>query len=199
MKRKIKLNHSAIFKTFIRKLLRQSDYSRWGKDTSLHPLWDERTEMIASLVPENSSIIEFGAGQMTLRKHLPKGCTYTPSDIVHRNISEYKSVIYDLNDSKPPELKQKYDIAVFSGVLEYVNDIPKLAKHLSPKVPHIIASYAITDYNPGLFFRRNSGWVNDYDGKSFVSLFEDAGYNCASSIRWKNQNIYYFKNNLESL
>lgn len=192
MKKKIKFNHRAICKTFVLKALHRSDYSRWGNSASLHPNWDERTKLIASLIPENFSILEFGAGQMALSKHLPPNCTYTPSDIVKRVNEEYETIIYDLNNSAPPLLTQEYDIAIFSGVLEYVNDIPKLASHLSEHIPNIIASYASTENNPGTLFRRNSGWVNDYDSNAFTTIFEQAGYRCSTSIRWKNQNIYYF-------
>jgi len=59
--------------------------NRWEKKKNLYPDWDERTIIISQYIPENSSILEFGAARMILKQYLPENCTYTPSDIVSRN------------------------------------------------------------------------------------------------------------------
>lgn len=179
-------------KTTFRKSINQSDFSRWKKNSSLHTSWDERTLLISKLIPSNSSVLEFGAGKMTLKKHIEDTCTYTPSDFVDRGETDF--LIYDLNATRLPLLNKKYDVAVFSGVLEYVNNIPRLINSLSKDIPYIITSYAINELNSGTIFRRKSGWVNDYSSKEFIHIFTNYGYKCEKKIIWNNQRIFFFKN-----
>lgn len=173
--------------TSIRKLRRGSDYKRWASKENLSPSWDSRTRQIAKLIDARTSVIEFGAGRLILREFLPDGCTYTPSDLVDRGNG---TIICDLNSDSLPRL-QPYDVAVFSGVLAYVNDVPRLISHLSNYVDVIIASYAVTDSNKSN--RRAQGWVNDFSSKMFIELFADAGFKCEYEENWNSQVIYRFR------
>src|SRR5205814_2229019 len=116
-----------------------SDYRRWGDSRSLSPDWDSRTEQIARLIPPGATVLEFGAGRMTLRNYLPEGCQYTPCDLVDRGGG---TIVCDLNARELPAFPP-LDVAVFSGVLEYINDINYLISHISGSVSTIIASYAV--------------------------------------------------------
>jgi hypothetical protein len=79
---------------------------------------------------------------------------------------------------------------VFSGVLEYVHDVPRLISHLSNSVGTIIASYAVTDFSDGN--RRANGWVNDLSSRDILDLFEAAGFRFDRQDRWGSQVIYRF-------
>lgn len=173
--------------TSIRKLKKGSDYKTWGNELNLSPDWDSRTKRIAKLVDANKSVIEFGAGRIVLKKYLPKGCTYTPSDLVDRGKG---TIVCDLNDETLPKL-QSYDIAVFSGVLEYINDVPRLITYLADCVGEIIASYAVTDLNKQN--RRANGWVNDFSSKELIDVLESAGFRCDHIEKWESQLVYRFK------
>ena len=117
-------------KTSILKLIGRSDYFRWTPVDSLASNWDSRTMQIAKLISENSSVIEFGAGRQILRDYLPQGCQYTPSDLVDRGRG---TIVCDLNSDALPQFS-KFDFAVFAGVMEYVNDIPRIVRHLKQSV-----------------------------------------------------------------
>ena len=175
------------FHTSLRKLRKGSDYKRWAPEKNLSPSWDSRTKQIAKLIDARTSVIEFGAGRLILKASLPDGCTYTPSDLVDRG---HGTIVCDLNSDALPQL-QTYDIAVFSGVLEYVNDLPRLISHLSNYVDVIIASYAVTDTNK--LNRRKQGWVNDFSSKKFIELFGDAGFHCDHTEEWGAQLICRFR------
>ena len=54
----------------------------------------------------------------------------------------------DLNGATLPEFSE-CDVAVFSGVLEYVNDAPRLIGHLEKTFSNVIASYSILETNGG--------------------------------------------------
>jgi hypothetical protein len=174
--------------TRIRKGTGKSDFYRWKKNNELKRDWDERTALIAGLIPDSVSIIEFGAGNMTLKEHLKPDCSYTPSDLVKRCESTF---VYDLNSTDLPD-HDNFDYAVFSGVLEYVNDLERLARHLSTHVKFVLASYALIEHNKKN--RRANGWVNDYSSTELTRIFNNAGFKLIHSARWRNQTIFLFEN-----
>lgn len=170
-----------------------SNYQRWGNKQSLSPSWDLRTKQIANLIQPGTSVIEFGAGRLVLKTYLPASCSYTPSDLVDRGDG---TIVCDLNGDSLPQF-QSYDVAVFGGVLEYINNLPRLIWHLSNYVNGIIASYAVTDTNAKN--RRQRGWVNDYSSAQFIDIFEKAGFQCEHTEEWKSQVIYKFPKKSEHL
>ena len=174
-------------RTSLRKFLRRSDYKRWGTTRSLNPYWDSRTEQIARLIEPGKSVIEFGAGRLVLQNFLPQNCAYTPSDLISRGPG---TLIWDLNSDKFPPL-QSFDFAIFSGVLEYVNDVPRLISFLANHINTIVASYAVVEANPDN--RRAQGWVNDFSSIHFMEIFYKAGFRCDHCEKWKSQLIYRFR------
>ena len=173
--------------TSIRNFFKKNDLNRWAVVENIHSAWEGRTEQMAKLIPANFSVLEFGAGRMVLKKWLPPGCTYTPTDLVDRGEG---TIVCDLNSGNLPTFKT-HDIAVFSGVLEYVNDIPQLAIHLSKSVCSILASYATLERNES--DRRSMGWVNDFSEKEFIDFFSAAGFVCSHKEDWMTQRIFLFK------
>ena len=96
----------------------------------------------------------------------------------------------DLNGATLPEFSE-CDVAVFSGVLEYVNDAPRLIGHLEKTFSNVIASYSILETNGG--YRRKHGWVNDYTSEEFVALFASFGFEVVHREDWSLQRIFVFK------
>ena len=191
MKRRIKRNVKHLRNalcTMFRRTVGGSDYHRWGSLSNLSLGWDLRTKQIASLIPPGSSVLEFGAGRMVLRDYLPEGCLYTPSDIIDRGSN---TIVCDFNAESlydfPP-----HDAAIFSGVLEYVNDVPRLVTHLSKVVRIIIVSYAVTDYESNQIYRRAHGWVNDYSLSELENIFLQKGFHSERVETWNKQKIILF-------
>jgi len=142
--------------------------------------------VLATLIRPGSSVLEFGAGRMVLKTSLPPGCRYTPSDLVDRGGDTW---ICDLNAKELPAFP-RHDVAVFGGVLEYVHDLDRLARHLSSSIETVVASYATTDRCPRN--RRTQGWMNDLSSKQLTRLFENAGYVLETADRWRDQEIFRF-------
>src|SRR6201993_4161076 len=114
-------------------LFKRTDRRRWADPRNLYASWESRNEQLAALVPNNSRVIEFGAGKRILERYLDPSCTYTPSDMIDRGPG---TIVCDLNERPLPDLgADTYDIAVFIGVLEYLRDVPAvldwLAKYVS--------------------------------------------------------------------
>jgi hypothetical protein len=56
-------------------LRQKTDYDRWADPNSIYTSWESRTEMAAALVPNHSRVIEFGAANRVLERHLPTSST----------------------------------------------------------------------------------------------------------------------------
>ena len=162
----------------------RSDVERWEDTEELLENWNERTRLMAGLVPENAKVIEFGAGNMTLRKYLPENCEYQGSDLVQRS-PEMK--ICDLNEGINFHLGP-YDTAVLSGVLEYVYDINKVFEQLNGEINRIVLSYACKDsFSEN---RERFGWLSDYKKEELVKIFQKYHYEIKESREWRRQSIF---------
>lgn len=171
-----------------RTVVRRSDRDRWAESTNLHASWDERTRLIADRIEPGSRVLEFGAGRLTLEPMLPAGCSYTPSDIVAR---DERTVVCDLNARPLPDLG-RHDVLVFSGVLEYVSDLPRLLRELSPVAPRILASYAVLP-RPALaekILRRTHGFMTDYNEEQLRAVFQRAGFRVVEAFDWRAQRVF---------
>jgi hypothetical protein len=183
----IKLRYHFKLKQKLNRNLRKSkssDLQRWNDDSSLFQDWNERTAIMASFVISNKNIIEFGAGNMYLKEYLNGYKSYTPSDIVKRFD---ETLICDLNKKIKIDLT-KYEVAIFSGVLEYVFDIDSLFKQLSNKIPQVILSYACSDVVK--MSREQNGWLSDYNKQELEAIFKKYNYEVINYVEWRNQSIF---------
>jgi len=178
--------------TFL-KLLRKSDIQRWLNYENLYENWEERTEFMAHWIPTETSVLEFGCGNMALKKYLPDGCQYKPSDIVRR---DQETLVIDLNQNSPLSLPQ-HDVFFLSGVLEYVYDVEQFVKLSSQVCNLLIASYVACETKTvsTLAYRRSNGWVNDYSKVEFLNLLQNNGFKLLEEKVWKNQLIFCFHRN----
>jgi hypothetical protein len=97
--------------------------------------------------------------------------------------------VCDLNGKSLP-LFPPHDVAVFSGVLEYVNDLPRLVAFLAKTVDTVVASYVDTGSVAQRATRRRHGWVNDYSAGQLEKVFGDHGFHLDRVETWRNQRIY---------
>ena len=163
---------------------KQSDINRWKNSNELFEDWDQRTSILGNYIAPGSKVIEFGSGNMSLKKMLPKNCTYTPSDIVKRT---EETIVCDLNEPISFDLSF-YNTAVFSGVFEYVYDIDTVFKQLEKHIPHIILSYACNDictHN-----RLINGWLSEFTEKQLLDIFAKYSYDVIDKQEWRQQTIF---------
>ena len=177
---------------FVSKVLRfksVTDYERWSRNDSFHPNWDERTRLMAKHIIPGSSVVEFGAGAQAIRAVLPAGCCYLPSDLVARSPD---TLVCDLNSRYPDltDLPERTDVAVFSGVLEYINDLQGLFDWLPTRFDRVVFSYATLEHTPSLIARRSNGWVNDYRQDQITEIVEQAGLHGKAVERWRGHIIF---------
>jgi len=176
-------------KTVVRRKAGNSDVKRWSDSTNLSATWDERTKLMAGYIKPGDRVIDFGAGKMALKNFLPPGCTYFPTDIVPR---EDGVVVADLNKLPLPNLGM-HDIAVFSGVLEYIHDVRAVVEAIRPIISRVAVSYSILENKPQILRRRANGFANDYTEAQFKELFLGAGFELVSRGLWREQVLFHFK------
>lgn len=163
---------------------KQSDINRWKNSNELFEDWNQRTSILGNYITPGSKVIEFGSGNMSLKKMLPENCVYTPSDIVKRT---EETIVCDLNEPISFDLSF-YNTAVFSGVFEYVYDIDTVFKQLEKHVPHIILSYACSDictHN-----RLINGWLSEFTEKQLLDIFAKYSYDVIDKQEWRQQTIF---------
>lgn len=180
------LRHPADYLATFRPFRSATDFERWQDPSSLRPDWDERTRLIADLIPDGSSVVEFGAARLVLPRYLGQTCTYQPVDLVKRSDD---TLVFDLNGPLPA-LPRRYDYAVFSGVLEYVEDIDRVMRWLPGVANQIIFSYAVTDFLSDPVTRRRNGWINSFSDADVRKLIKKSGLSCLSTQRWREQLVY---------
>lgn len=185
---KSSMRHPVLYSKHVLKNIRRkkTDIERWANDQNLDPDWGERTQIIASKIAAGSSVIEFGAGGLALQAMLPESCSYQPSDVVSRSA---ETIVLDLNHEFP-RLPQRYDYAVFSGVIEYVNDVSRVLVWLHSVASKLVMSYAITDNLHDPITRMQSGWLNHLSDAELKRAFAEAGWRVERVTNWRAQVIY---------
>jgi len=159
---------------------------RWSDIKNIDTEWDERTAIMAAMIAPRASVLEFGSGREQLEKFLPEGCTYQPSDIVARSA---RTLVCDLNIGFP-QLPQRYDTIIFSGVIEYIQDLEFLFEQVRVHCGECIVSYALADQLHCVSTRMENGWVNHLPEESLIALFKKAGFSIAEKKAWRQQMIY---------
>lgn len=164
-----------------------TQHERWADLGNFDPAWDERTALMAAMVAPNSSVLEFGSGREQLARFLPPGCQYQPADIVARSA---RTLVVDLNGELPQLPKPTYDYIVFSGVIEYIHDLPRLFAFTRMHGRHVILSYAATDELESIPTRMENGWVHHFTQAAIEQMLRDAGFTIGEKKRWREQTIY---------
>jgi hypothetical protein len=178
-------------------LFKKTDRRRWADPRNLFASWESRNKQVAALVPTNSRVIEFGAGKRILERYLDPSCTYVPSDIIDRGPG---TIVCDLNQRPLPDLGSNvYDVAVLSGVLEYVRDVPSVLDWLTKYVTVCVLTYApakAKGYSPRDLLetigRLRHGWMNNYREEELRSLFCDRSFEVVQEEDWEEQRLFVF-------
>ncbi len=192
--------------------------SRWLAEDNYKKDWHERSALLLTIAEnigimnEINSYTEYGCGpfmpfKITLKnKGLQERVVYKSVDIKKW---DDETIILDLNKNRVDLMAiEKTDCGIFSGVLEYLDDLPSL--FFSPKEKHkiLFVSYAIHQNSyfslddalsvlKNLSARANSGWRNHQTIENLISNFDNFGYIGGTGM-WGNQALFVLinKNNL---
>lgn len=132
------------------------------------------------------SAFEFGASSQSIRAFLPDSCQYYLSDLVARMPD---TLVSDLNKSSP-NLPERTGVAVFSGVLEFIDELPNLFDWLSTKFDGVIFCHAALEHTPSLINWRTNGRVNDHAQGQTAKIVLQEGFQGRTVDRWPGHVIF---------
>lgn len=176
----------------------RSDVRRWRNPDNYDPAWLSRNLVVASLIPAGSRVLDLGAGQQYLRELLGPTCEYRAADLT----GDDRTIQCDLNARPLPDFASfGPDVCVLSGVLEYVDNVPEVARWLAITAPTVIASYVCAKPAHGLraipqrVSRAAMGWLNDYSEAQLVECFRLAGFSRVGRTDWEvsGQPVFEFR------
>ena len=186
------------FKTLVLKTFGGSDKSRWSNSQNLLKDWEPRTARMVKWIPKGSRVIEFGAGNQKLKSMLDATCVYFASDLVDRGNT---ALVCDLNKRPLPDFSHlSAQVAMFSGVLEYIHNVKDIVQWLSRQVELCVCSYSCFEppkndllHIKSATSRASNGWVNSYTEAQIVGIFGDAGFTLVNAETWEQQRLFLFE------
>lgn len=181
------LDQCKLVASAVRSALRLTDYTRWRRNGQETPVWDDRNDIIGSLVRDGASVLDIGCGAQTLRSRIPSTCSYQPCDIVEHEPGVW---VWNFNKGPFPHLDRHFDYVVSSGVMEYARDPKVYLQSLAGLGEEVLLSYATLEGVPSAFDRRASGWFNDLEREELEGLFRSLGLNWEHIALWQTQDIY---------
>jgi ABC-type polysaccharide/polyol phosphate transport system ATPase subunit len=134
---------------------------------------DLRNSAIAALVKPGSSVLDLGSGAQTLRKRLPRGCSYQPADLT---LTTPDTLYCDFDKGVYPKVPTSFDIAVVSGVLEYLTRADDFLHQIRPYARTVLLSYNLFVPGEARSARLRGGWLNHFDRCGLEHLFQQARY-----------------------
>ena len=165
-----------ILKTAVHK----TDRERWRDPGDPGYRTAERNQLIASLIPSGSNVLDLGAGIQQLRRFLPADCEYQPCDL-----DGGPDVLRcDFNAGQYPAVTQRYDVLVSSGLLEFVRDPEAFLARLPSLGDVLLLSYRVRPPDEPLWRRLDSGYMSHLTVDDLESLLDRLGY------RWERTAVY---------
>ncbi len=180
--------------------MHKTDVRRWTNADNFHSSWIYRNQHMFDFVKssitidDEMSFCEYGCGSLSPFSSIAR----KQNHICYR--ADFKQwdddcALIDLNDKYFIPIKA--DIAVMSGVLEYINNIDNLFRKLSLSHSYILFSYNYFNCNNNaidiLIDRvQRQGWRNHYSLEKLFNFLKEFGY-VVSLAEYKNQVIILLK------
>ena len=142
--------------------------------TTPPPSWDERNRTIAGFITDGSSVLDLGCGAQPLKQHLKPGCRYQPCDVIQ---SSPEVIFCDFNSEIYPDIKERFDYVVCSGVLEYIRQPKKFLQKVPQLGRTVFLSYVPLVSGGSKLERLGNGWgwVNHFTRDELEWIFADMG------------------------
>ena len=187
----------------------QTHTNKWFKQSSYSENWKERSEKLVDMFLKNEylenisyKVAEYGCGP-----YAPVFSLF--NEKYGFNVNKYDIKKWD-EDTKILNLNilsntiPTVNISIFSGVLEYLDNVPSTLSKVMTNSDYIIMSYA---YLPSTFFldenkymseiyRRavTNGWRNHYTNKELVEIFSKVGVISAVGSWNKKHSLFLLRN-----
>ena len=165
---------------------------RWSDLSSYPPEWEGRRILLARMIHVGEWAIEFGCGPQTIEPFLKEGVHYTPTDRVEWTPGQW---VVDLNRKPPKRMPflNLLGVAVFSGVIEYLTNWPRVAGWLAGWASAVVCSYSPLGSRREIPMRKDQGWRNHYTREIFIKIMADNQFTLIDETTWYNQVLFRFE------
>lgn len=164
------------------------NYDRWKSVGDESDKWASRYKALCEHIAPGDSVVEFGCGSEAIRRFLPEGCRYQPSDLIERSSD---CVRIDLIEQSPADIGGRYDVTVFAGVLEYLPDPLATIGGALAISRRVLFSYASLDAYPDLPKRiRAYGWFSHLSLDDLAQGARTRGIRLRDMGRWHKQHLF---------
>ena len=129
--------------------------------------WDYRVQTVASCIGTDiKSVMDLGAGAMSLKKYLDSTVAYFPVDYCKR---QENTIVCDFERREFPD--KKADCIVASGILEYISDLDWFVEQICNHCEKAVISYISIEMMRDFSIRQHEGWRNNYSLVQLIRLF----------------------------
>jgi hypothetical protein len=118
-------------------------------------IWYERNAFVKDFIP-SGSIVDFGCGQREILDFV------APTEYLGIDCNEHADIYHDLNDSLV--LDKQYDVGLWLGVLEYLNDPAKSVRNQKDYAKQFIV------LTLNVKIKQHHGWKNAFNRDSIDKL-----------------------------
>lgn len=118
-------------------------------------IWYERNEFVRNFIPAGS-IVDFGCGQREILDFV------IPTEYLGIDCNEHADIYHDLNE--PLVLDKQYDVGLWLGVLEYLNDPAQSVRNQKDCAKQFIVLTLNVEIKP------QYGWKNAFTRDSINKL-----------------------------
>lgn len=148
--------------------------------------WDHRYKELLTLMPEDArSVMDCGAGNMSLKRYLDDEILYYPID----KTKKYPETnVCDFNSGSFPDIYS--DVAFLCGILEYISCPEIFLRKLCQHSKTVLIAYCSLHMCPEISVRMLNGWKNHFTTGELVKIFGGNGYYLFDEIYEEKGGIY---------
>ena len=187
----------------------QTHTSRWEFAESYSEYWEQRAVQLMDLFKTHEfdyglqyQVVEYGCGAYAPVHKLFNGKDGFEVSKYDIKAWDEQTTVIDLNSADV--LMPTTNISIFSGVLEYLNDVPSVLSKAINASDYLLVSYAFLPsasfLDEGKFLNAinnravKNGWRNHFVNKDLVQLISSIGVISAVDV-WNNkQSLFLIRN-----
>lgn len=149
--------------------------------------WTERAKTaVGMLQQEYDSVIDMGAGALTIKKYLKPDTAYFPVDYCKR----FEEVIVcDFEKEEYPNITS--DVVFALGILEYISNADLFVEKICNMSNTVIISYNVIEKKGNFHMRQRNGWVNHFKTIDIISLFRHNGFSLTDERLYGGMSVVY--------
>jgi len=155
-----------IFSKLVPKPIVQNE---WKDNEYFDSAWKSRQELLSERISvEDISVCDFGCGPGWLKEFISENKQYYGVDYVKRDT---ETIVCDLNKGEFPNQLEGVDVAVCSGVIEYIENVEDFVERLAGFCSKVVMSYCSLEEIGALRARKKLAWKNHYYTGQLIEIF----------------------------